>query len=692
MAKKQFKQASLKQLINWAGEAQLAAQDWRADSWQDYEFRDGKQWTQSDLARMEKLGIRALTINRTFPVLNMLQGQYLIQPPMITAKGRTKQDNELGNVMSEAIMYVTDQCQGPLHKKRAFEQAITAGIGFLEVGYNTDPRMEKVCFFPRNWYSVWWDPYSNPWLPKTSCRYAFTAEWVNLEDVIMLFPEKEKELKEQFHALSVDNYVPDILDEGTQIEEMRRYIGSSSWVNASTRRIRPIEMWYTVVDKCFFAKLPNQQVIDLDSLASPNEEYQVIQQATEVIQANVKKMRVASFIGTTLLQDVPTPYPHDDFPYVPYVGYLDRYDQPFGVPRQIKEQDSEVNKRRSMALSLMSSRRIITEEDASSDQNATFREANRQDGFIVMKKGKMDRIQIQEMGTLAPAQMDVLAASEREIQEISGSHDVTPRPNVRSTGMMERQEANSAAITASLLDNAKMSDRILGEKLMSLIQDTWTDEKVLRVTDRVTGTEKFVALNERYIDGTGIQVRNNITQARFDIVIGTTPMTDTMREKHLENIFAALNKAPQEAIGPLINLAMEISDLPNKDELLSQIRKATGLPGFDNLSTAEREAQEQQEAQAKSERQQKEQQDQDLMMQLEQAKLQAEIEKIKAEAQSKLQDAAVKKQDVDQKGFAAGIQAVQMMRNNEKEGPTRSEQSHSKSKPKKPNKNKEVIA
>lgn len=687
---KQQKPAPLKQLISWCGAAQLAAQQWRADSWQDFEYRDGKQWTTEDLARMEKLGIRPLTINRTFPVLNLLQGQYLNSPGMITAKGRTKKDNELGQVMSEALMFVSDQCQGSRHKKRAFEQAITTGVGFLETGYNPDPRQEKVYYQPRNWYSLWWDQYSSPWMPKESCRFVFTADWVDLNDLVALFPEKEQEIRGHYTDLSIDDFVPDILDEGTQIEEMRRYVSGSSWANAARNRVRPIEMWYTVVDKCFFARLSDGRVIDLDTLQSPNEEYEVIQRATEVLTANVKKMRVTSFIGNLKLQDVPTPYPHDDFPYVPYVAYLDRFDQPFGVPRQIKEQDSEVNKRRSMALGLMSSRRVITEEEASTDENRTQREANRMDGFIVMKKGKMDRIQIQEMGTLAPAQMSILESSEREIQEIAGSLDVQPRANIRSTGMMDRQGDTQAAITASLLDNAKMSDKILGEKLMSLIQDTWTDEKVLRVTDRVTGTEKFVAVNERFIDGTGIQVRNNIAQAQFDLIIGSAPMTDTMREKNMENIFAALNKAPPEAIGPLINLAMEISDLPNKDELLAQIRKATGVTEVnDDLSTEERKAQEQQAQQANQEQEAKMQQAQDTQTQLDQAKEAAEIEKIKAETQVEKQKVAIAKQDVDQRGWAMGQQAVQMARNNEVGGETRSAESHSKNpKPKGPNNDK----
>lgn len=679
----------LKQLIQWAAESQLFHQGWRAEAWEDYEFRDGKQWSDADLLRMEKKGIRALTINRIFPILNLLQGHYLNNMPMTIAKGRTKQDNELGQVMSESIAYVGDQCSGPLHKKKAFEHQCVAGVGFLGTGYNPDPRAEKVHYYPLNWYSVWWDHFSTPWMPKASCRYAFTAEWSDLSDLIMLFPEKRKEIEEQFKELGVDDFVPDIVDEGTQVEELRKYIGGSSWVHLQRKRVRPIEMWYTALQRSFFAKMPNGQVVDLDNLDTPNEEYQVIQQAQEVLTANVKKMRVSTFLGNLSLQDVPSPYPHDDFPFVPYVGYLDRYDQPFGVPRQIKEQDSEVNKRRSMALSLLSSRRVTTEEGASEDPNATFTEANRQDGFIVMNKGKMDRIKIEEMGQLAPAQMAMLEASEREMQEVAGSNDVVPRPNVRSTGMMENQQATAATVTASLLDNAKHSDKILGEKITSLIQDTWTDEKVLRVTDRVTGAEKFVTVNERFVEGTNVTVRNNITQARFDLVMGTAPMSDTLREKNLETIFAAINKSPPEAVGPLINLALEISDLPEKDQLLSQIRSATGLSNFDNLTTEERELKEQEEAAAKAQQAEIDQTNANIAAALENDATAAEVEKTKAETQVELQKVAIAKQDVDQKGFQIGQQAVQMARNNEMEGQTRSAESHSKNpKPKGPNKDK----
>jgi len=389
-----------------------------------------------------------------------------------------------------------------------------------------------------------------------------------------------------------------------------------------------------------------------------------------VVSATVKKMRVATLLSDLLLQDCATPYVHDEYPFVPFVGYLDRYDFPFGVPRQIKEQDMEVNKRRSMALSLLSSRRVIMEKNAAEDENRVYAEANRHDGFIIMKKDKLNRIDIQEMGNMATSQMDMLMQSEREIQEVAGTNDESLGYEApKQSGVaLERKQHTSATITASLLDNAKISQRMLGERVSALIQDSWTDEKVLRVTDRVTGTEKFIALNERVYGDTGIEIRNDITQATFDLVISNEPMTDTMRQKNMELIFSAINKSPPEAVGPLLNLALEISDIPNKDILLQQLRQVTGTsPIDDNLTQDQREEKAALEAQVQQAEDDKAKQQEDTNVQLEQDKTVAETEKLRAEATEALSKAGAAKQKVDQDGWAIGQQAAQSMKNDSNE-------------------------
>ena len=653
------------QFLTWMAEAQLAHQSWRRDSWEDYEFRDGKQWTQSAINQLVKKGIRPLTVNRIFPIMNLIMGHFINNQQDIVAKGRTKKDNELGQVMSEALSFIRDQNQGAQKVIRAFNDMITAGFGCLKVDLNPDPRLEEIHLKRTPWYSLWWDPYADPYLDKVNCRYAFTAAWKDLEDLITVFPKHAYELKEQFAHLSNDVFVPDVYDEGTIIEDYKRHMGVGFWTNAERRRVRPAEMWYTVLDKSWFAIMPNGRVLDLDS-RDERDQVSIVYQATEVVSAAVKRMRVSTFLDNLVLKDIPSPFAHDDYPYAPMVGYLDRFDQPFGIPRQIKEQDMEVNKRRSMALSLISNRRVIIEKGAAEDENVAYREANRSDGFIVLKKGRMKGFQIQELQELSDAQIKLLEQSEREIQEIAGANDESLgyETKVQSGVALENKQQSQATMQASLLENARFGMKNMGEKVCALVQNRWTNEKVMRVTDRVTGVEAFIAINESIRDEAGnvIEVRNDITQARFDLKMAAKPMTDTMREKNMELLFSAINKSPPEAVGPLLNLALEISDIPNKDLLLKQVRAATGAtPLQDQMTAEDREAWEKEEA---AKVQAREEEDYKLTIQERTAKnaeIVAKAEELRAKALSLLRtaDAAEKKTDIE--GYKLGQELVNSM-------------------------------
>lgn len=590
----------IKTLLQWVYEAQSTSSDWRRQSWEDWEFRDGKQWTYADYQNLKNKGINPLTINRIFPILNLVYGNFIRNQRDIIAKGRTRFDTELAQVMSEALSYVRDQNRGKELITSCFNDEITAGLGYIEVGKHYDPRQESVRWVKKPWYSLWWDPYATPWLDRETCRYAFTSEWTDLDNLLVLFWDKKKEIMDKFGQLTSGYYVPDIYDPGTQLEEYKQYLSAGHWVDQSRKRVKPVEMWYTVLSQCMFAVMPDTRVIDLDTIKDPREQIAVVKASQELISATVKKMRVATFVSDMLLQDIACPYAHDNYPFVPFVGYLDRFNNPFGIPRQIKEQSMEVNKRRSMALALISNRRTFIEEEAVKDVNKAYREINRHNGLVVVKKGKLDKIKVEEMAELAVPQIDLMRQSEREIQEIAGATDEALQSTSylqSAVGLAKKQEI-TGTVTSSLFENASYSLLRLGELTASMIQSEWTGPKILRVTDRLSGAEKFVAINEKIYDQTNdvIIVRNNITEGRFDYVLSNDPVSDTVREKNMELLFSAINKAPAEAVGPLLNLAFELSDLPEKDALLRQIRQATGLDTMDdNLSQEEKDAKYQQQ-------------------------------------------------------------------------------------------------
>lgn len=591
----------IRQKLAWVSEAQSMSSQWRRDSWEDWEFRDGKQWTYADYHNMVYVkNINPLTINRIFPIVNLIKGKFLQGRPDVVAKGRTSQDTELAHVMTEGLAYVRDQNRGRQQIVSAFDDQITAGFGYIEVGRHYDPRVEPVMWRHRPWHSLWWDPYATPWLEKETCRYAFTYEWTNLSDLLVLFYDKKPEIEDKYLQLTTSGYTPDVFDPNQEVENFRQYLSPGQWV-ANTRyakRVRPVEMWYSVLSKSLFAVMPNSRVIDLDQVKSKQQQAEVLRASIEIIPAVVKRMRVSTFVSDLLLQDIPSPYAHDVFPFVPFVGYTDRFNQPFGVPRQIKEQSMEVNKRRSMALALVSSRRIKVEEEAVNDMQKLYTEANMHNGMIVTRKGKIDKVEIQEMAELASSQIDLMRQSEREIQEIVGATDEALQTTsyLQSAAGLQKKQEITGAVLASLYENALTSQLRLAELTASMIQTSWTAPKVLRITDKITSAERFINLNERIMTATGtIEIRNSLADASFDFIPAAAPVNDTERERQIELIFNAINKAPAEMVGTLLHMAFQLSDMAEKELLLKQLQQAIGYgPAEADLPEPERKAIQQQ--------------------------------------------------------------------------------------------------
>jgi len=642
----------------WVHEAMWASQEWRAESWRDCEMYDGgmAQWSEDDYNEAIAANIDPITINRTFPTLNFLLGSQVINKFEIMAKGRTMKDVEMANTMTEGVKFVMDQWGGPFLISDAFKDQAIPGIGWIDIGFSQDPRREKIRLAQRDWKEIWWDPFSGPWLDTNSSRYVFHAPWVDLQNVQMLFPKKSKEIADQYDEMAghlKEDWGSSFWDEATVVEMERRALAGRQWADADRNRVRPVKMWYTQMELAWFAIFPDGRVVEFSDdkksfhFMEPNQQFQLVQIATETVRAVVKKMYSCTFLGTLELQRGPSPFPHDQFPLVPFVGYMDRYKFPYGVPRQLRGQDVEVNKRRSMALAMLKSRRVKVEENVVDGGRPALQnlydEANKLDGFLVVKEGKLDKISIEEGAQLSQFQIKLLEQSEREIKEIAGPgiEQSETSGKVHSGKALEKRAQTTATISAPLFENLRRSQGMIGEQVISNIQGVWKGEKVLRLTNRVTGADQFVELNKPVELGGKIVVKNNITQGKYDSIVSEAPQTDTVREQNMNLLIEWTKKSPPEAIPHILLAAFELSNLPNKEQLLSRIRPLLGIaPGDENLSPEELKQKTIEALEAQKQQQQKQAELQD---KVDSAELEAKVlENLKTRAEIKEIDEGVK--------------------------------------------------
>ena len=658
------KEKTADELIAWVAEAVNIHQVWRKESWEDYEFRDGVQWSEEEKDTLiNEKNIQPLTINRITPIIKFIHGWFILNQREYSVKGRTKEDVELGQVMSEALMFIRDQNKGIQKISNAFLEQIITGIGCTKVFYNSDPRKEKVSFTRINWHDIWWDPFSTPWFDSETARYAFTAPWKDLDVFCSFFPDKAQEIREQFDAAASDSLGSISMDESASVEDFKRQLSSMGyWTDTERKRIRPVEMWYPVFDERLFLKMRNGRVLDLEDM-SGQDRFEALRYSKELITATVRKMRVAVLFNTMKVYDIPSPLPFDDFPFSTFVAYTDRFGLPFGVPRELTDLSKELNKRRSVALARADDFRMFTEKDAVEDLDTAYYEANRSRGHIVLAKNGMGKIKIEDLKDLASTQMALAQQTRQEINEVSGTLDESMAipDQVQSEGALQEKKGLQNIKLASLFQNADLAIKDLGTKLCSMIQDSWTEEKTFRVTDRMTGVDAFIKINQSIVgpNGETIHVKNNIAESTFDIVVTTSQVTDTQRDKTLDLIFSAINKAPPEAIPPLLNLGLAMSDIPDKGEWLEQIMNATGMEKHpDGMSKEDKDAAKLEKAKA-AQRQQEF--DRNLAIQTQTVANQekaANTEKLRAEALAILKEADRKKDELVLEQFKVGQEAA----------------------------------
>jgi len=656
-------------LNTYVQEAQWAARDWREQAWRSSEMYDGgkAQWTQADYDAAIDAGIDPVTINRTFPAVNLLLGYEAINKYDITAKARTNKDSEVSQIMTESIKFIMDQCTGTYLISQVFKDQIIPGFGCLSPSLNRDPRKEKLTLKYRDWKEMWWDPFSMPWWNPESTKYVFQQRWMDLTSLQAEFKEKENELQDKFNELSgaqSDTYSSFFNDEASLIEENTRQMAGSGWVESKRKRVRPVEMWYPRDEQRMFASFLDGTVIELDDLEL-EEQFQIVQQAQEVVVAVVKKMYVCTFIDNLVLMHQPSPFPHDEYPFVPFLGYIDRFKTPYGVPKQIMGQDEEVNKRRSMALAFLKSRRVTVEEGVAKDKEGlqrVYEEANKLDGFVVVKKGMIDKIKIHEQAELAPSQISILQQDEREIQEMSGANSESSgfKTPALSGVALEKKITQGATTTATLFDNKRRSLHMIGEQIVANVQGFWKAPKVLRITDRLSGAERFVQLNQKVIgENNVIKFRNNITQGKYDTVISDQPQTDTVREQNMNLVIEWVKKSPPEVIPHLMSMAFEMSNIPNKDMLLAKIKPLLGGDFEDeDLTPEEIKAKTQQQMAAAQKKQQEAEDLQKAGIHLELSQKQLENIELKAKIQKILIDAKIDMEEAKLKGDQFKVDAI----------------------------------
>lgn len=632
-------------LAHYANELDIQSEQ-RAAMREDERFFDGDQWDEGDATLLRARGQMPLVFNVIAPAINWMLGTERQNRTQYKVLPREKSDGRAARLKTELMKYVDDTNHTDFAWSGAFADAVKVGIGWIEEGWQGDSGEEPIFIRHESWRNVLWDSRASG-LGLEDARYMFRPKWVDLDIAKQLFPGPRNDAVLEASASTSGDVLGSLvttgdesMDEGEQIAMLAH---TSREDSAGRRRLRLIEGWYRTIEERPYVKGGSFSG-ELFDVTSPGHGGELDSGKATIRWRTAPTIRVAIFTATGLLWDSPTPYRHNRFPFTPIWGNRRGSDNmPYGIIRNLKDIQRDINKRHSKATHILNSSKILAERGAILDMDAFAEEAARPDAILEYEPGRAVTIDHgKEMGS---AQIDLMSRNIEMVQQTSGITDeaMGRQTNANSGKAIEARQRQGSVATAHFLDNLRLARRLSGEKALSLIEQFYTDEKAFRITNN-RGTPEYLKINDQ-------DAENDILRSKADFVIAEDAWRATQRQAEMQELMELMQQvapvAPQIVV-TLLDLLVEAMDIPSREEIVSRIRKLTGMTDPD-MTDEEKAADPELQARAAQEAEQA------AMM-----KRMAEAEASKLEAEAAEKGARAKLAGIQSEGAAASNTATRL--------------------------------
>ncbi|EOJ3807680.1 portal protein [Escherichia coli] len=547
--------------------------------------------------------------------------------------------------LAEAInAEFADACRlGNMNKARsdAYAEQIKAGLSWVEVRRNSDPFGPefKVSTVSRN--EVFWD-----WLSReadlSDCRWLMRRRWMDTDEAKATFPGMA-----QVIDYAIDDwrgFVDTTVTEGQPSPLMSAWEEYQSWdrqqnewLQRERRRVLLQVVYYRTFERLPVIELSNGRVVAFDK----NNLMQAVAVASGRVQVKVgrvSRIREACFVGPHFIVDRPCSAPQGMFPLVPFWGYRkDKTGEPYGlISRAIPAQD-EVNFRRIKLTWLLQAKRVIMDEDATQLSDSDLMEQiERPDGIIKLnparknQKSVADVFRVEQDFQVASQQFQVMQESEKLIQDTMGVYsaflgqDSGATSGVAISNLVEQ----GATTLAEINDNYQFACQQVGRLLLAYLLDDLKKRRnhavVINRDDRQR--RQTIVLNA---EGDNGELTNDISRLNTHIALAPVQQTPAFKAQLAQRMSEVIQGLPPQVQAVVLDLWVNLLDVPQKQEFVERIRAALGTPKSpDEMTPEEQQAAQQQQA---LEQQQQELQMREMAGRV--AKLEAEAARAQAAAQ-----------------------------------------------------------
>lgn len=544
------------------------------------DYVDSKQWDENDKALLDAVKRPALTINKVLITMASVWGEQIETRSEISFRPRTGAPTGNAEVLTKLFRFISDQNQLNWLRSEVFADGSVTSRGYYDVRLDFDKNVSGDVYITKlNPKNVLPDPDASEYDPETWGDVIVTS-WMTADDIALYYNKEDADILRQ-RSESAWIYGFDSIDDG-----LDRFGGNSAIIanlssdlRAQSRNIRVIERQHReLVKRKYFVNPRTGQKLPIPDDYTRDEIALVATQGNLLVTEDLgKRIKWTVTADDFVLHESWSPYNH--FTVVPYFPVF-RYGRTIGLVENLLDPQELLNKTLSQELHIVNTMAnsgwMVRANSLTNMTLEELEEVGARTGLVLEVNGEPGKDIVKIQPNQIPSGLERISfKAEGFIKSISGRGDSVmglDRADVSGKAIGEKKESSDATLRKAL-DNLERSDWLLARNILDIIQQYYTDPRILNITkDDLTGEVESVSVNMP--DPASGEVLNDLSLGAYDIVVVSQSAKRTLEESQFEQGIG------MRELGIMIPDKFLIlnSNLQDKSKIVAEMEKAAASP------------------------------------------------------------------------------------------------------------------
>lgn len=529
-----------------------------AEAYRDLSFYLGNQWSLEELSYLNNQRRSSFTYNKIRRVINLVQG-YQRKNRLATIISPVEDaDENTANIFTDVMRHIMVGSDGYESISNAFKGALTTGLSFISpyVDYRNDPVSGDIKFHLDEWNAVILDPFFTK-RDLSDCSFISRRKFLSRTEVISLLPDKQDVIMS--------------LPWGSRDDKFTYMPYARQW--GMQKLLNYTEYWRTKWEiRDVLVDMMTGETKEWDGDKARLRLYRQMFPQIEVIKKPVRSVELGIIVEGELLYYGKDPFGLDDYPFVPFMAVFEpSYDlytwKVQSLVRILRDPQAELNKRRSKMVDILDSQLNsgwLAKTNSVSNPTSLYKSGQ---GQVIFIKPEAQIADVQRINApdIPQGMFQLEKEFENDIMELAG---VTPE----LMGMSENEKVETAGILSKmrqaaglvnlqdLFDGLRESQKILGRKVLKLVQKNYTPEKIKLITKKDPTPEFYSKIF-----------------AQYDVEVGEGVLTDTQKQQQFIQMTALRTMGVQFSDEEIVDASSLLDKKQYKERLAANAQSQSQM-------------------------------------------------------------------------------------------------------------------